>query len=66
MALFTDKSAPRAFPWLWYVRFAQIFLSLVALALAAKTASAIVGIDGGNCRVPSRTAFNIACVSHAW
>lgn len=65
MAIFansTDKSAPRGFPWIWYIRFVQIFLTLVVLAVAARVAAAIDNGDGGDCHVPPKVAWNIACV----
>lgn len=54
-----DKSAPRAFPWIWYIRLVQIFLSVVVLGLAAANASALADIT---CGVPAKLGYNIACV----
>lgn len=63
MAIFansTDKSAPRGFTWMWYIRFVQILLTLIVIAVAAKVAAAIS--NGGDCHVPPKVAWNIACV----
>lgn len=65
MAIFansTDKSAPRGFPWMWYIRFVQILLTLIVIAVAARVAAAISNGDGGDCHVPHKVAWNIACV----
>lgn len=63
MAIFansTDKSAPRGFPWMWYIRLAQILLTLIVLAIAGRVAAAISDSDG--CHVPRKVAWNIVCV----
>lgn len=58
----TDKAAPRGFPWMWYIRFVQILLTLIVLAVAAQVAAAINNGDTGDCHVPSKVAWNIVCV----
>lgn len=65
MAIFanlTDKSAPRGFPWMWNIRFAQILLTLIVVAVAARVAAAIGNGDGGDCHVPRKVVWNIVCV----
>lgn len=65
MAIFanlTDKSAPRGFPWMWNIRFAQILLTLIVVAVAARVAAAISNGDGGDCHVPRKVVWNIVCV----
>lgn len=65
MAIFansTDKSAPRGFPWIWHIRLVQILLTLIILAVAARVAAAISNGDDGDCHVPPKVAWNIACV----
>lgn len=65
MAIFansTDKSAPRGFYWMWYIRFAQILLTLIVVAVAATVAAAISNGDGGDCHVPRKVVWNIVCV----
>lgn len=59
----TDKSAPRGFPWVWHIRLVQILLTLIILAIAGRVAAAISDGDGGDCHVPPKVAWNIACVS---
>lgn len=64
MSLFSnmnDKSAMRAWPWLWYIRLVQIFITLLVLILAALDANAVQDYLP-NCGVPPRIAYNLACV----
>lgn len=52
-----DKSAPRAFSWIWYIRIAQIFFTGIVIILA--------GVDANrwsSCSVPGKIAWNLACV----
>lgn len=58
----TDKSAPRGFPWMWYIRVAQIVLTLIIVAVAARVAAGIGNGDDGDCHVPGKVVWNILCV----
>ena len=55
----TDRSAPRGFPYIWYIRLVQIFFSLIVLAISAANASSLNSIA---CGVPGKLGYNIACV----
>lgn len=56
----TDKVSPRCFPWLWFVRIAQMVLTIIILAIASSNAQDFSSIPG--CNVPSRIGYNIAAV----
>ncbi|MCJ1425330.1 hypothetical protein MMC29_003218 [Sticta canariensis] len=63
MSLFSnmnDKSAMRAWPWLWYIRLVQIVITLLILVLAALDAKAVQDFASG-CGVAPRIAWNLAC-----
>lgn len=65
MAIFansTDKSTPRGFPWMWYIRFAQVLLTLIVIAVAARVAATISNGDGDDCNVPHKLVWNIVAV----
>lgn len=65
MAIFansTDKSAPRGFPWMWYIRFVQVLLTLIVIAVAARVAATISNGDGDDCHAPHKVVWNIVCV----
>ncbi|KAG7005760.1 hypothetical protein G7Y79_00018g045670 [Physcia stellaris] len=47
----TDKTSPRGFPWIWFLRIAQAFISLVVLGLAATHISTLNDLG---CSVPGR------------
>lgn len=47
---------------MWYIRFVQILLTLIVIGVAAKVAAAISDGNGGDCHVPPKVAWNIACV----
>ena len=53
----TDKTSPRGFSWIWYIRIAQFIITLLVIALAALNANA-----WRDCSVPGKIAWNIACV----
>lgn len=53
----TDKTAPRGFKWIWYIRIVQLLGTLIVIGLAALHASL-----WSNCSVPSKIAWNLACV----
>ncbi|CAF9932725.1 MAG: hypothetical protein HETSPECPRED_008437 [Heterodermia speciosa] len=54
----SDKTSPRGFRWIWFLRLAEILLSLVVLGLAARS---IAGFTAGGCSVPGKIAWNLAC-----
>jgi len=57
-----DKTSPRAFRWIWFIRILQIFVTLFILAItAANTAS----FGNASCGVPGKLAWNLACVRHS-
>ena len=53
----TDKTAPRGFRWIWYIRIAQFIITLLVIALAAVNA-----YQWRDFKVPEKIAWNIACV----
>ncbi|KAI4199079.1 MAG: hypothetical protein LQ350_004834 [Teloschistes chrysophthalmus] len=53
----TDKTSPRCFPWLWFVRLLQIVITIIILAITASNASEFSSIT---CDVPSKLGYNIA------
>ena len=53
----TDKTAPRGFKLIWYIRIVQIIGTLVVLGLAGLNA-----YGWSECSVPSKIAWNLACV----
>lgn len=63
LANISDKSAPRGFSWIWFIRFAQLVLSMIVLGLAAWNISDLKSL---HCDAPSKMAFNVACVRIAW
>ncbi|KAL8806708.1 MAG: hypothetical protein Q9200_004929, partial [Gallowayella weberi] len=56
----TDKTSERGFPWLWYVRLAQMGFTIAIIALAASNASVFNSIG---CSVPSKLGYNIAAAA---
>lgn len=64
MSLFAnmaDKTAMRSFPFLWYIRLAQVVISFLVFILSAVDAHTVQKIADG-CSVPSKIAYNLACV----
>ncbi|KAL8688031.1 MAG: hypothetical protein Q9218_005955 [Villophora microphyllina] len=53
----SDRTSPRCFPWLWFVRLLQLLVTIIVLAIAASNASELSSID---CSVPSKLGYNIA------
>ncbi|KAL2038315.1 hypothetical protein N7G274_008964 [Stereocaulon virgatum] len=53
----SDKTSPRSFPWLWFVRLPAIVFSIVVLGITASDASKW---GGWECSVPSKLGYNIA------
>lgn len=58
----SDKAAPRGFPWMWYIRFVQVLLTVIVIAIAARVAATISNGDSGDCHVPHKVVWNIFCV----
>ena len=58
----TDKTSPRSFPWIWFLRLAQFFISLLVLAVTAAAIALLVGPSDGGCSVPGKMGWNLACV----
>lgn len=57
-----DKESPRAYRWIWFIRIFQIVVTLIVLGItAANTAS----FGSASCGVPSKLAWNLACVGLA-
>ena len=59
----SDKTSPRGFRWIWFLRLAEILVSLAVLGLAAKN---VAGLAEPGCGVPGKMAWNLACVRHAF
>ncbi|KAL2049279.1 hypothetical protein ABVK25_010457 [Lepraria finkii] len=58
MQIYTsDKTSPRSFPWLWFVRLSAIVFSVIVLGITASDASKW---DSWECSVPSKLSYNIA------
>ena len=57
-----DKTSPRGFPWIWFLRLAEILGSLIVLALVARDVS---GLSQLSCGIPGKIAWNLACVRPA-
>lgn len=58
----TDKTLPRGFRWIWFIRLLQLVIALLVLILAAVDIQSVRNLYDG-CGTPSRIAFNLACVS---
>ncbi|KAL8792630.1 MAG: hypothetical protein Q9195_004758 [Heterodermia aff. obscurata] len=54
----SDKTSPRGFRWIWFLRLAEILFSLVVLGLSARN---VAGLSEGGCSVPGKIAWNLAC-----
>lgn len=61
MQIYTsDKTTPRSFPWLWYLRLVAIIGTLIVLAITAQNSATFHSIG---CDAPGRLNFNLAVVS---
>ncbi|MCJ1463745.1 OTU domain containing [Pseudocyphellaria aurata] len=56
----TEQTVQRAFPWIWFIRLLQIFITILVLVLASIDANSVKNF-ADDCGVPSRIAYNIAC-----
>ena len=54
-----DRTSPRAFRWIWFIRLVQIFVTLAVLGITAANAASF---DSISCSVPGKLAWNLACV----
>lgn len=57
-----DKTSPRAFRWIWFIRIFQIFVTLVILGITAANAASFGNVS---CGVPGKLAWNLACVRYS-
>lgn len=58
MQIYTsDKTTPRSFPWLWYLRLVAIIGTLIVLAITAQNSATFHNIG---CDAPGRLNFNLA------
>ena len=55
----TDKTSPRGFSWIWFIRLFQIVITLVVLAI---TAANVTSFHDIGCSAPSKLSFNLAVV----
>ena len=55
----SDKTSPRGFNWIWFLRLAEILVSLIVLALVARD---VGGLSSLSCGIPGKMAWNLACV----
>jgi len=55
----TDKTSPRAFGWLWFIRLLAMIFTLIVLGI---TAGDIADFHKATCSAPSRLNFNLAVV----
>ncbi|KAL8859682.1 MAG: hypothetical protein Q9178_003796 [Gyalolechia marmorata] len=53
----SDKTSPRSFSWLWFVRLAQMLGTIIVLGITASSAS---DFNTLGCSVPSKLGYNIA------
>lgn len=60
MQIYTsDKTSPRSFPWLWYIRLVALVITLIVLGITASNTSTFHSIG---CDAPARLLFNLAVV----
>ena len=54
-----DKTSPRTFPWLWFLRLPAIVISIIVLGITAANHSTF---SNSGCSAPSKLSYNIAVV----
>ena len=60
MQIYTsDKTSPRSFPWLWYIRLVALVITLIVLGI---TAANIATFHNIGCDAPARLLYNLAVV----
>ena len=60
MQIYTkDKTSPRGFSWIWFIRLFQIVITLIVLGI---TAADVTSFHGIGCNAPSKLSFNLAVV----
>ena len=59
------QTAMRSFSFLWYIRLAQVVIAFLVLILSAVDAHTVQDYAHG-CSVPSKIAYNLACVCSLW
>lgn len=58
MQIYTsDKTSPRSFPWLWYLRLVALILTFIVLGITASNTATFHNIG---CDAPGRLSFNLA------
>lgn len=58
MQIYTsDKTSPRSFPWLWYLRLVALVVTLIVLGITASNTATFHDIG---CDAPGRVSFNLA------
>lgn len=53
-----DKTSPRGFRWIWFIRVLQIWITLAVLGITASNAASFKDYS---CSVPGKLAWNLAC-----
>ena len=62
MHLYTsDKTSPRSFHWLWFVRLVALGVTLIVLGITASNTATFHSIG---CDAPARLLYNLAVVCH--
>lgn len=56
----SDKTSPRSFTWLWFIRIAAIVFSIIVLGV---TANAEAAFGNSGCNAPAKLSYNLAVVS---
>ena len=55
----SDKTSPRSFPWLWYIRLVALVVTLIVVGITVwNTAS----FSSAGCDAPARLLYNLAVV----
>lgn len=55
----SDKTSPRSFKQLWYIRFVALVITLIVLGITAADTASFHGIG---CDAPGRLSYNLAVV----
>ena len=60
MQIYTnDKTSPRSFPWLWYLRLVALVVTLIVLGITSSNTATFLDIG---CNAPGRVSYNLAVV----
>ena len=61
MQLYTsDKTSPRSFKWLWFIRLVALIVTIIVLGITASNTATFHNIG---CDAPARLSYNLAVVS---